>query len=324
MGKCILMEQTGGPDVLQPAPLDLGAPGPGQVRLRIVASGVNFIDVYHRTGLYPAAMPFVPGVEAAGVVEDIGEGVSGVEIGSRVGYLGPGTYATHVNAPADRLIPLPDGLSFEDAAALLLKGLTAWMLLFEVRRSEPGDRALIWAPVGGVGSLLVPWARSLGMDVIAVTSTQEKADLALELGANHVVLHSADVAEEVATYTDGKGASVVFDSVGAASQSASLAALSPRGWWITYGNASGPAKPVAPAELSQRGSLVMTRPSLFHFIAARPDLIRGANAVFGACAAGTLHVHIAGTGPLEDAGAFQSGLENRTSRGAFVLLPAGA
>ncbi|MEM9739675.1 MAG: quinone oxidoreductase [Pseudomonadota bacterium] len=320
-GQCIKLQQTGGPDVLQLSPLDLAEPGPGDVRLRVHAAGLNFIDIYHRTGLYPVKLPFVPGVEAAGTIEAVGEGVSDFNVGDRVGYLGAGAYATHLNAPANRLIALPDEVGDEAAAAVLLKGLTAWMLCFEVRRPNPGESALVWAPVGGVGSLLVPWLRSLGVNVIAVTSTPEKANAARALGANHVLMRGDDVAAGVRAITGGIGVDVSYDSVGKASQTASLNALKPKGWWVTYGNASGPADPVPPGQLNQLGSLVMTRPGLFHFIADRPSLMRGAAALFGALAAGTLCVRISQTYGLAEASKAQEHLASGTTQGALVIKP---
>ncbi len=321
MGQCIRMDRTGGPDVLELRELDLPEPGPGEVRLAVRAAGLNFIDIYHRTGLYPVKLPFVPGVEAVGEVEATGPGVEHVSPGERVGYLGGGGYATHLNARADRLIPLPDSLDFTDAAAVLLKGLTAWMLLFEVRPMAAGETALVWAPVGGVGSLLVPWARSFGVQVIAVTSSEDKAQKAKALGARHVILRNGDdVAGKVRELTGGRGVDVAFDSVGMASQQASLASLKPRGWWVSYGNASGPAAPVAPAELSRLGSLVMTRPGLFHFIADRGDLLRGCEAVFGALDAGTISASVQETFSIQDAPKAQELLASGTTKGALVLV----
>lgn len=317
----IRMAETGGPDVLKYAPIDLEPPATGEVQLAVSASGLNFIDTYHRTGLYPVKLPFIPGVEAVGRVEAVGEGVDGFAVGDRVGFLGGGGYATHLNAPASRLIPIPDTLSDNDAAAVLLKGLTAWMLLFEVRRPEPGETVLVWAPVGGVGSLLVPWARSFGAHVIAVTSSPEKAERAKGLGADHVLMRGEDVAAAVRDITGGRGVDVVYDSVGKASQTASLTSLRARGWWVTYGNASGPAEPVAPGELSRLGSLVMTRPGLFHFIQTRESLLRGAAALFGALAAGTISATVSQVFPLQDAARAQSLLTSGTTQGALILKP---
>ena len=317
----IRMDRTGGAEVLQYGPIDLPPPGAGEVRLAVTAAGLNFIDIYHRTGLYPVKLPFIPGVEAVGRVEALGDGVDGVHVGDRVGYLGAGGYASHLNAPAHRLIPLPGPVDDESAAGILLKGLTAWMLLFEVRRPEPGETVLVWAPVGGVGSLPLPWARSFGANVIAVTSSEEKAEMARTLGANHVLIRGDDVAAAVRDLTGGRGVDVVYDSVGKASQAASLASLRPRGWWVTYGNASGPADPVPPGQLSQLGSLVMTRPGLFHFIQDRQSLMRGASALIGALAAGTLSARISQVFPLAKAAEAQTVLASGTTHGALILKP---
>lgn len=317
----IEMSETGGVEVLIKTARDPRQPGPGQALVRQTASGLNFIDTYHRTGLYPVKLPFVPGSEGAGVVEAVGEGVENVSVGDRVAYLGSGTYATHYTGPAATMVKLPDGISEEDAAAVLLKGLTAWMLLFEVRRASPGETALAWAPVGGVGSLLVPWATSLGVRVIAVTSSDSKADRARALGAQDVVLSSSDVASEVRALTDGAGVDVSYDSVGKNSAQASLDSLKARGWWVSYGNASGAADPVAPGALGARGSLVLTRPSLFHFISDADSMRRGAAALFGAMRAGTIAAQIGQTFPLSEVAAAHEAIESGRTIGATLLKP---
>ena len=317
----IEMSQTGGVDVLQKVSRAPMAPGPGQALVRQTASGLNFIDTYHRTGLYPVKLPYVPGSEGAGVVEAVGEGVTHISVGDRVAYLGAGTYATHYTGAAATMLKLPEGISEQDAAAVLLKGLTAWMLLFEVRRASPGETALIWAPVGGVGSLLVPWATSLGVNVIAVTSSETKGSRARELGAQHVVMSSSDVAKEVRSLTDGAGVDVSYDSVGKSSAQASLDSLKPRGWWVSYGNASGAAEPIAPGVLGAKGSLVLTRPGLFHFIADPEGLRRGAAALFGALRAGTIEAHVGQTYPLSDVAAAHLAIESGMTVGATLLIP---
>ena len=321
MGHCVRLHEMGGPEVLKYEAFEPEPPKAGEVRFKVAAAGLNFIDTYHRTGLYPMPLPAIPGTEAAGTVDAVGDGVTEVSVGDRVAYMGGHCYASHVTAPADRVVSIPDGVSLEDAAAVFLKGLTAWMLLFEIRAMRAGETALVWAPVGGVGSLLVPWARSLGVTVIGVTSSEEKAEVARKLGANHVVMRGDDVATEVRALTGGAGVEVSFDSVGKTSAAASLASLKPRGWWISYGNASGPADPVAPGLLAQRGSLVMTRPSLFSFIGDRADLERGAAALFGAIAAGTLTPQIGQTFALSDAAEAHRALEAGTTRGATLLIP---
>lgn len=317
----IEMSETGGVDVLKKVARAPQAPGPGQALVRQTASGLNFIDTYHRTGLYPVKLPYVPGSEGAGVVEAVGEGVTHLSAGDRVAYLGAGTYSTHYTGPAATMVKLPDGVSEEEAAAVLLKGLTAWMLLFEVRRASPGETALVWAPVGGVGSLLLPWATSLGVRVIAVTSNEGKASRARDLGAQEVVLSSGDVAAEVRALTGGAGVDVSYDSVGKSSAQASLDSLKPRGWWVSYGNASGAAEPIAPGVLGAKGSLVLTRPGLFHFIADAESMRRGAAALFGALRAGTIKAHVGQTFPISEVGKAHEALESGNTVGATLLLP---
>ena len=319
--RVIEMSETGGPDVLALAEVDMPTPGPGEVLVEQAASGLNFIDTYHRSGLYPVALPFVPGVEGAGTVIAVGEGVDTLAPGARVGYLAAGTYASHLIVPAARAILLPDEVSFETAAAVLLKGLTAWMLLFEIRPAGAGDVALVWAPVGGVGSLLVPWAASLGVRVIAVTSSDDKAGRARALGASDVIVGYDGVADQVRGLTEGRGVDMAYDSVGANSADASLASLARRGWWISYGNASGPAEPIAPGRLGQLGSLVMTRPSLFDFVATPDGLNRGTAAVFGALRAGTFAADIGQTFPLDQASEAHRAIESGATRGATLILP---
>lgn len=317
----IEMSETGGVDVLVKTTRAPQPPGPGQVLVRQTASGLNFIDTYHRMGLYPVKLPFVPGSEGAGVVEAVGDGVSHIAVGDRVAYLGSGTYATHYTGPAATMVKLPDGISEADAAAVLLKGLTAWMLLFEVRRASPEETALVWAPVGGVGSLLVPWASALGVRVIAVTSSDAKGSRARELGASDVVLSSDDVAAEVRTLTGGDGVDVSYDSVGKTSAQASLDSLKPRGWWVSYGNASGAADPLAPGILGAKGSLVLTRPSLFHFISDADSLRRGAAALFGAMRTGTIKANVGQTFPLSEVAKAHEAIESGKTIGATLLLP---
>ncbi|MEM8617631.1 MAG: quinone oxidoreductase [Pseudomonadota bacterium] len=317
----IVIEQTGGPEVLLRKPLSPRAPGPGEVLVRQSAIGLNFIDTYHRSGLYPVKLPFVPGTEGAGEIEAVGPDVNDLMVGDRVAYLGAGTYASHYTGPAARMLKLPDAVSNDAAAAILLKGLTAWMLLFEIRRVEAGEWALIWAPVGGVGTLLLPWAVSLGTQVVAVTSSEAKADKARALGARHVILRDEPVAETVRTLTGGAGVSVSYDSVGLNSAQESLDSLKPRGWWMSYGNASGAAAPVAPGVLGAKGSLILTRPGLFHFIAERGDLQRGAAAVFGALQTGTIKAEIGQSFALRDVADAHWTLEAGGTVGATLLRP---
>jgi NADPH2:quinone reductase len=318
----IRIHKHGGPEEMRFERVDLPPPGPGQVRLRQTAVGLNFIDVYTRTGLYPGPTPAVLGVEAAGVVEALGEGVAGLKLGDRVVYNGlGGSYASHRNAPADRLVKIPERISDEDTAAVFLKGLTVWMLTFEIRRIQPGETILVWAAAGGVGSILVPWANAQGARVIGVVSTEEKAALARGYGCDEIILSSEDVAARVKEMTGGKGVPVVYDSVGKVSAEASLKSLQPHGWFITYGNASGPADPIAPARLNQGGSLIMTRPGLFHFTKERADLERGSAALWGAMRSGAVKADVRQRFALKDAADAHRALESRATTGATILKP---
>lgn len=321
-GKAIRIHEHGGPEVLKLEDAEFRDPGAGEIRIRQTAIGLNFIDTYIRTGLYPSKLPTIPGFEGAGVVDAVGEGVEGLKAGDRVAYpTMPGAYATHVVGAADRAVKIPDGVSDEDSAAMMMKGMTAWMLLFEIKLVMPGDKVLIWAAAGGVGSVLVPWAKALGAEVIGVVSTQEKAERVLKNGADAVVLSSADVAAEVRELTGGKGVDVSLDGVGKDSAEASLKSLRSRGLFVTYGNASGPVDPVPPARLNQLGSLMMTRPGLFHFISTREDLIRAAQAVFGAMRVGAIKADIGQTYDLADAAQAHIDLEGRKTVGSTILKP---
>jgi len=318
----IRIHSHGGPEQMKFETIDLGPPDVGQVQLRQTAIGLNFIDVYTRTGLYPGPTPAILGVEAAGVIEAVGEGVQGLKVGDRVVYNGlPGSYASRRNAPAEKMVLIPDAVSDEDAAAVFLKGLTVWMLTFEIRRIQPGETIVVWAAAGGVGSILVPWANAQGARVIGVVSTPEKAELAKAYGCWETILDSEDVATRVKQLNGGKGVPVVYDSVGKTSAEASLKSLAPRGWFITYGNASGPADPIAPARLNQGGSLIMTRPGLFHFTHHRSDLERGAAALWGAMRSGAVEADVRQRFALKDAAEAHRALEGRKTIGATILKP---
>ncbi len=318
----IRIHKHGGPEEMRFEQVDLSPPEPGFVRLRQTAIGLNFIDVYTRTGLYAGPTPAVLGVEAAGVVEALGEGVTNLKVGDRVVYNGlPGAYASHRNAPAEKMIIIPEGVSDEDAAAVFLKGLTVWMLTFEIRRLNPGETILVWAAAGGVGSILVPWANAQGARVIGVVSTAEKAALAKQYGCWETILASEDVAGRVKELTNGQGVPVVYDSVGKTSAEASLRSLQMRGWFITYGNASGPADPIAPGRLNQGGSLIMTRPGLFHFTKARADLERGAAALWGAMRSGAVKADVRQRFALKDTADAHRALESRKTIGSTIIKP---
>lgn len=315
------MQETGSPAVLKLEHFEPRQPGPGEALVRQSAVGLNFIDTYHRTGLYPVKLPFVPGCEGAGRVEAVGEGVTSLKPGDTVAYLGTGTYASHYTGPADSMLPLPEGIGPQEGAAILLKGLTAWMLLFEARSLQVGETALVWAPVGGVGSLLVPWAASLGARIIAVTSTAEKAAMAKAAGAADVIIGYEGVADKVRALTDGKGVDVSYDSVGKISAEASLSSLRPRGWFVSYGNASGPVDPIPPARLVQGGSLVMTRVAVFDFTRTAEDRARAASLLFSALKTGILKADIGQRFALTEVARAHEALESGTTTGATVLVP---
>ena len=318
----VRIHKHGGPEEMKFETMELGAPGAGQVRLKQTAIGLNFIDVYTRTGLYPGPTPAVLGVEAAGVIEALGEGVTGLKVGDRVVYNGlPGGYASYRNAPAEKMIVIPESVKDEDAAAVFLKGLTVWMLIFEIRRLNPGETILVWAAAGGVGSILVPWANALGARVIGVVSTPDKAALAKEYGCWETILASEDVPARVKELTSGKGVPVVYDSVGKTSAEPSLRSLQPRGWFVTYGNASGPVDAMPPARLNQGGSLIMTRPGLFHFTKERADLERGSAALWGAMRSGAVKADVRQRFALKDAADAHRALEGRKTSGATILTP---
>lgn len=313
--------RTGGPEVLETVDLPVPSPGPGQILVRHQAVGLNFIDTYHRSGLYPMKMPAVLGLEAAGVVEALGEGVTRFKTGDRVAYNGTlGAYAQAAVVPADRAVKVPDAVSLETAAAVLLKGMTAEFLVRRCHRVEPGTSVLIHAAAGGVGSILVQWAKALGATVIATVGSEAKAAVARTHGADHVLLDSEDIAARVAEITGGQGLAVVYDGVGKATFEASLKSLGRRGVLATFGNASGPAPAIAPLELSGK-SLFLTRPRLFDYIATTAELDESAEALFAVLASGAVKIDIGQRFPLAEARAAHEALEGRRTVGATVLIP---
>jgi NADPH2:quinone reductase len=319
---CVRVRQLGGPEQLEWTEAELGPPGPGEVQLQHHAIGLNFIDVYHRTGLYPQPLPFVPGQEAAGVVTALGPGVTSLKVGQRVAYapLG-GAYATFRNAPADRLLALPDEVDDATAASIMLKGMTAEFLVRRCYPAGPRDTVLVHAAAGGVGQLLVPWARHLGATVIATVGSEAKVPIAQAAGANHVLLQGADLAARVKALTPGgRGVTVVYDSVGKDTVPQSLEALAPRGMLVAFGQSSG--KP-APLELGTLGpkSLYVTRASLFAYTASRDDLELSARSLFEVVRAGVVKVGKPTTFALRDVAAAHRALEARQTTGSVVLLP---
>ena len=317
----IRVHQAGGPEVLSWEEVDVGEPGPGQVRLRQHAVGLNYIDVYHRTGLYPQPLPFTPGTEGAGVVEAVGIDVKRLRPGDRVAYAGPlGGYAEARLIDADRLVKLPDDVSFEQAAAMMLQGMTVRMLLKGVRQLRSGETILVHAAAGGVGLILCQWAAAIGATVIGTVSTYEKAELARALGCHHPVVYTRqDFVAEVDRITGGAKLPVVYDSVGHDTFMKSLDCLQPRGLMVNYGNASGPADPISPNLLAQKGSLFLTRPTLFHYIATRDELEQSASELFEMVSSGKIKVEIAQRYPLKEVAQAHRDLEARRTTGSTIL-----
>ena len=320
----IRFHATGGPEVLAAEPIDVGAPGPGRVRLRHEAVGLNFIDTYFRSGLYPVELPGGLGNEAAGIVEAVGEGASDIQVGDRVGYFtGPvGAYATHRVVEADRLVKLPDGISCEQAAAAMLKGCTAEYLIERCARVGPGMSVLVHAAAGGVGSIAVQWLKAIGASVIAHSGGAAKARLAADLGADlSLDCPMEDLAANVREATSGEGVPVVLDGVGAASWEASLGSVARRGLVVSYGNASGPVPPFPLLELSRRGSLFVTRPTLFDYCATPEDMRASATRLLGMMLSGKVEVRVGAYYPLADAAEAHRALEARATTGSTVLVP---
>jgi NADPH2:quinone reductase len=324
MTKAVRVHQLGGPEVLTYEDVDLPAPGPGEVRIRQHAVGLNFIDVYFRTGLYKApSLPFTLGHEGAGEVVTVGPGVTNFHPGDRVAYyLNLGAYATERNAPADKLVKLPDHITYEQGAVLMLKGLTVWYLLHKTFQVQQGNRVLIHAAAGGVGLLASQWAKALGATVIGTAGSREKADLALANGCDHVILYKEeDFAERVKQISRGELCDVVYDGVGKDTFHGSLKSLRPRGLFVSFGSASGPVPPFSINELNAHGSLFATRPKLADHIGTRHELIEGADALFAAVISGTLHIPINRAYALKDAAKAHIDLESRVTTGASVLKP---
>ena len=321
--KAIRVTSFGGPEALRLEEVPIPAPGPGQVLVKVEAAGLNYIDVYHRTGLYPNALPFTPGLEGAGTVTALGPDVSGLRLGDRVAWAGAlGSYAEQVLAPAAQLVPVPPGVDTRTAAALMLQGMTAHYLSETTWPLKPGDTCLVHAAAGGVGLLLVQMARQRGARVLGTVSTDEKEALAREAGADEVIQYTKrDFLSEVKRLTGGRGVQVVYDSVGQATFDKSLDCLVPRGMMVLFGQSSGPVPPFNPALLASKGSLFLTRPSLFHYVADRSILEARASAVLGAAASGRLRVRIERTFPLGEAAEAHRTLEGRKTTGKVLLLP---
>jgi len=321
--KAIRIERFGGPEVLRLAEVGERTPGPGEVVVRVAAAGVNFIAVYHRTGLYPNTLPFTPGLEGAGEVTAVGPDVGRPAVGDKVAWTSvPGSYAESAVLPADRVVPVPEGVDLKHAAAVMLQGMTAHYLCNSTFPLQPGQSCLVHAAAGGVGLLLVQMAKAKGARVIGTVSTEEKAALAREAGADDVILYSReDFVEATKRITGGRGVDVVYDSVGQATFEKGFDVLRPRGMMVTFGQSSGPIAPLDPLVLSRKGSLYLTRPTLFQYIADRESLESRAHDVLGDVSGGRLKVRIGATWPLAEAGEAHRALEGRETTGKVLLIP---
>jgi len=321
--KAIQIEGFGGPEVLQLRDVPARDPGKGEVRVRLEAIGVNFIDVYHRTGLYPVPLPFTPGSEGAGVVEAVGQDVRTVKPGQRVAWaMTPGSYAEMAVVPDWRAVRLPDAITARDGAAAMLQGMTAHYLLRGVFRVEPGDTVLVHAAAGGTGLLLVQAARHLGATVIGTVSNSQKADLAREAGADEVIVYSEqDFLQETKRITGGRGVDVVYDSVGQSTFDRSLDSLRPRGMMVLFGQSSGPVPPIDPNILSRKGSLYLTRPSLATYTSTPEELAERADELFDWITSGAVKLRIDSSFRLADAAEAHRRLESRASAGKILLIP---
>jgi NADPH2:quinone reductase len=319
----IQIKRYGGPEVLEYGELPEPVPGRGEALVRVRVAGVNFTDVYQRTGTYPGVLPFTPGVEGVGVVEKVGSGVTDVKVGARVGWVMiKGGYAELVALPAQRLVPIPDDVDDRTAAALLLQGMTAHFLLTDCYHVKKGEWILIHAAAGGVGLLITQVARMLGARIIGTTSTEEKAALAREAGADEIVLYTKDDFQEGARrITGGEGVSVVYDSVGKTTFLKSLDSLRVRGYMVLFGGSSGPAPTIDPMILYHKGALFLTRPTLAHYVSTREELLRRAGEVFAWAAKGELKVRAVHDYPLADAAKAHADLEARRTTGKILLIP---
>jgi NADPH2:quinone reductase len=318
--KAVVIDRFGGPEVLQLNDVRAPEPGPGQALVRLAASGVNYVDVYHRTGHYPNPLPFTPGTEGAGTVAAVGPDVTEVRVGDRVAWTTvPGSYAEEAILPADRLVSIPDGIDVETAAAVLLQGMTAHYLVRDSYRVTAGETYLVHAAAGGMGLLLTQLIKHLGGQVIGTTSRPEKEKLAREAGADVVVTYD-DAVDAVREATGGAGVPAIYDGVGASVFETNLASIRRRGTFVSYGSASGPVPPIDPGRLSAAGSIFFTRPTLAHFIVTREELLARANDVFTWVRDGTLTVRVSQRYPLDQARTAHEDLEARRTTGKLLLV----
>lgn len=324
MPKAIRIQQQGGPEVLKWEDVPVGDPGPGEARVRHKACGLNFLDVYQRSGLYKLALPSGMGNEASGIVEAVGAGLSHVKAGDRVAYSGgaPGAYSEVRVMPAERLLVLPEKISFETAAAMMLKGMTAQYLLRQTYKVQPGDTVLLHAAAGGVGLIACQWLKVLGATVIATAGSEEKCATAKAHGADHCIdYRKENFVERVKAITGGKGVPVVYDSVGKDTFTGSLDCLRPRGLMVSFGNSSGPVPPFELSLLQQKGSLYITRPTLVSYTGKRDDLVATAKDLFDVVASGKVKIEVNHRYPLKDAAQAQRDLEARKTTGSTILIP---
>lgn len=319
----IRINNYGGPEVLEYCEVELPELEENEARIKHTAIGLNFIDTYHRSGLYPMDLPAGLGSEAAGIVEAIGNDVKSVKVGDRVVYTGrpPDSYSEKRNFDADQLVVIPDKIKDEQAAAIFLKGLTAWYLLRKSYKVQPGDDVLLYAAAGGVGLIACQWAKHLGARVIGVVSNDEKAMLAKSNGCDDIILSDENIPERVKELTDSIGVGVVYDSVGRDTFFSSLDSLKPHGILVTFGNASGPVDPFAPAELAKRHSLYVTRPILADFISERENLVEASNELFDLVSSGVIKISINQRYPLKDTRQAHIDLESRKTTGSTILIP---
>ena len=323
MPYAIRIHENGGPDTLRWEEVEVGDPGPGEVRVRNSAVGLNYIDTYHRSGLYPMQLPLTLGGEGAGVIEAVGKKVKGLKTGDRVAYTGPlGAYSEVLLRPADKLVKLPSGIDEKDAAAMMLKGLTAWYLCRRTYKVKKGDTILVHAAAGGVGQILCQWTKYLGATVIGTVGSEEKVALAKKSGCKHVIVASTEkVSERVRAITKGKGVPVVYDGVGKDTFMDSLDCLAPLGLMVSFGNASGAVPPFNIGILAAKGSLFLTRPTLATYTATSEDLQTASRELFNVVKKGAVKIRINQTYPLREAAQAHRDLESRKTTGSTVLLP---
>ncbi len=323
MPYAIRIRETGGPELMSWEEVEVGNPGPGEVRVRNAAVGLNYVDTYQRSGLYPMPMPLILGSEGAGVVEAVGPKVKDFKAGDRVAYAGPiGAYAEVALRPAARLVKIPNGIDDQSAAAMMLKGMTAWYLCRRTYRVKKGDTVVVHAAAGGVGQILSQWTKYLGATVIGTVGSEEKVAIAKKAGCKHVIVTAREkTSERVKAITKGKGVPVVYDGVGKDTFMDSLDCLAPLGLMVSYGNASGAVASFNPGILSQKGSLFLTRPTLVNYTATREDLLTASRELFAVVKKGAVKIKVSQTYPLREAAQAHRDLESRKTTGQTVLLP---